>query len=129
MTSRAIVRDAAGGYPRWHFAGTPIYIDALVSDFNNAADVTTVRAAYRAMGLSDAEIDAGLGFAFPAVRPVSAIPEAIALTVQCECGLTRRAVVTPPEYQTDVCPCGRIWRIDRVGPPILVGYLRHGGPA
>ena len=129
MTRRAIVRDSAGGTTRWRFAGTPIFIDALVTDFANATDVTTVRAAYRAMGLSDSEIDNGLQFAFPPVRPVVAVPDAIALTLHCECGITRQAVVTPPEYQTDVCPCGRIWQVENPRSPQLVAHPTPGGSA
>jgi hypothetical protein len=127
--NRAIVRDSAGGTTRWHFAGTPIFVDALVSDFDNATEVATVRAAYRAMGLSDGEIDAALGFEFPPVRPVVAVPAAIALTLQCECGITRQTVVTPPEYQTNVCPCGRIWQIENRLSPLLIAHPSRGGTA
>jgi uncharacterized protein (DUF433 family) len=128
MIARPIVRDpdVLGG--RWHFADTLIYIDTLVADFQNSPSPQTVRAAYRAMGLTDVEIDQALAFTFPAVEPTVVEPEAVAFTIHCECGITRQTVVHAPDFRTDVCPCGRIWQIDTALTPRLVAEQRGRQP-
>jgi hypothetical protein len=120
MQARPIVRDSAQTGGRWHFDGTAIYIDTLVSDVRGAKDAASVRAAYQAMCLSDAEIDAALAFPFPEVAPAYMAADAIALTVHCVCGVQRETFVYPPDYQTDLCPCGRTWQVEVALTPRMV---------
>jgi uncharacterized protein (DUF433 family) len=126
MQVRPIVRDPARTGGRWHFDGTAIYIDTLVSDFRNARDASSVRAAYVAMGVNDAEIDAALAFSFPEVAPAYMAANAVALTVHCLCGVQRETLVYPPDYQTDLCSCGRAWSVDIALTPRVVAGTGPG---
>jgi hypothetical protein len=111
---------------RWRFKGTFIYIDALVADFQRAYDLLTVRAAYRAMGLSDAEVDAGLAFSFPETRSAAVSALSMALSLECVCGISQDVIAGFPDFETTCGACGRLWHIDGKLTPRLVENPRSG---
>ena len=121
---RPQIRDPEFVNGRWRFKGTFIYIDALGTDFQRAHDMLTVRAAYRAMGLSDAEIDSGLAFSFPETREPAVAVKSMAVTLECVCGITQDVIVGFPDFETDCGACGRIWRFDGKLTPRLVDNPR-----
>ena len=125
---RPQIRDPEFVNGRWRFKGTLIYIDALVTDFQGAFDLMTVRAAYRAMGLSDAEIDAGLSFSFPETRSAAVSVKSMAVTLECVCGTSRDVIVGFPDFETDCGACGRVWRIDGRLIPRLIENPKAGTP-
>jgi hypothetical protein len=127
MTALQIVRDLTLHDGRWHFAGTLIFIDALVQDHRRQGEA--IRPGYRAMGLSDEEIEAAITFPFPAVNGREMMAEAIVLDVRCECGIRRKTVVSPPAYETDACPCGRVWRVGVALSPVVVPGTDPGVPS
>jgi hypothetical protein len=63
------------------------------------------------MGLTDEELDAALAFRFPSIGARDIRPTLIGIEVRCECGVKRGTAITPPSYETDACPCGRIWQV------------------
>src|SRR5690349_1123003 len=124
MTAREIVRDLTLHNGRWHFAGTLIYVDALVKDYRRAGEA--IRPGYRAMGLTDAEIDAAIAFPFPAVNGPELAADAVVLQVRCACGMRYHAIVHPPAYETDACTCGRVWRVGIALTPAVVPSTEPG---
>jgi hypothetical protein len=109
MTIRPIVRDHDILNGEWRFDGTLIAIPNLRSDIKRGGK--RARDAYRAMGLSDADIDAGLAFEFPVIGDPAVEVPFMVVTVRCACGVRRKTTVTAPMYETDLCVCGRKWRI------------------
>ena len=109
MTNRPIVRDTAIAGGRWRFEETPIFVDTLRTDYQRSGE--TIRDAYLASGLSDAEFDAAVAFRFPAIREQSAELEGSLVHVNCVCGIDRYAVVDAKTMNLDICPCGRTWHL------------------
>lgn len=109
MPSRPIARDPAVGDSPWCIEGTQIAVMQLQQDVRQRGDAA--RAAYRLMGLTDEELDAALAFRFPSIGVGVIEPEIIGLAVQCECGIKRKTHIAPPAYETDACPCGRVWQV------------------
>jgi hypothetical protein len=109
MTSRPIVRDPNILNGEWRFDGTLIAIRNLRRDIDRGGE--RARDAYRAMGLSDAEIEAGLAFEFPVIEDPAVEVPFMVVTIRCACGVRRKTTVAAPIYETDLCDCGRKWRI------------------
>ena len=109
MMSRPIVREPGILDGEWRFDGTLIAIRNVRQDI----ELRGVRArdAYRAMGLSDAEIRDALAFEFPVIEQPAVNAPFLAIAVRCVCGLLRQTTVSAPMYVTDPCICGRRWRI------------------
>jgi uncharacterized protein (DUF433 family) len=109
MTIRPIIREHDILNGEWRFHGTLIAVRNLRSDIERGGK--HARDAYRAMGLSDADIDAGLAFEFPVIEDPGVEVPFMVVTIRCVCGERRKATVTAPMYETDLCVCGRRWRI------------------
>ena len=109
MVKRSIVRDIDVLTPGWRIEGTLIFVDQIHRDFRVRGEA--VRPRYRQLGLTDEEIDAALAFRFPEVKEAQVEVELAAVRIQCVCGERRRTVITAPTYETDLCICGRSWKI------------------
>jgi uncharacterized protein (DUF433 family) len=109
MTPRAIIRDPDILDGRWHFAGTSIAVADVVRDHEAAP--TGVVETYRFAGLTGAEVQVALLFAFPAVRGVGVSLEYGSVRVDCVCGEhTQKTGVWPLIAEVE-CPCRRTWRV------------------
>jgi len=121
MPPRPIVRDPDVYDGRWHIDGTLIFVPDVQADYRSRGEA--MRASYRRMGLSDPEIDAALAFTFPPVVDAPSIEvKFVSVIVRCVCG-QRRQAMAGPDMETDVCPCGRTWRL-----PIAIEPGRHEPP-
>ena len=109
MTSRPIVRHPSILDGEWRFDGTLIAIRNLRRDIERGGP--RARTAYRSMGLSDAEIEAALAFDFPVIEQPAVEAPFLAVAIRCACGVHRQTTVSAPTYETDLCVCGRRWRI------------------
>ena len=110
MPPRPIVRDLDVYHGQWRIDGTLIFVADLQRDHQRHGDA--VRGPYRAMGITDDEIDAALAFTFPPVLAEPLVePHFVSLTLHCVCGVRRQAMVAWPTLETDQCICGRTWRI------------------
>ena len=90
MTGRAIVRAPDGQAITWVIDGTLIRVADLKRDYQVAGN--QVFPVYRAMGLTDSEINAALAFHFPPVRGTTLDVRLIDLVINCECGEHTHAV-------------------------------------
>jgi hypothetical protein len=109
LTSRAIVRAQDTRAGMWVIEGTLIRVADLKRDFQVAGN--QVFPVYRAMGLTDAEINAGLAFDFPPIRGTTLNVRLIDLVIDCECGEHTQAVRSGAGNDPVECICGRIWQI------------------
>ena len=110
MQARPIVRDPDVYEGRWRIADTLVFVSDIQADHRRSGDA--IRPPYHALGISDAEIEAALAFTFPPVLEAPSIEvRYIGLTVHCVCGVKRQATAVGPELETDVCTCGRTWRL------------------
>jgi hypothetical protein len=117
MPPRPIVRDSAVGDSPWCIEGTRFSVMQIQQDWARSGEPAL--AGYRRLGLTDDELAAVLAFQFPSIGTRQIEPEIIGLAVQCECGIKRRTHVTPPTYETDACPCGRVWQVQVTLTPVV----------
>jgi len=109
MIPRQIVRHPDVAFGRWRFENTSIFIDDLRTD--SQLDEPAAHVAYSALGLSDAEFAAALAFDFPEIAKSGDHFQSPHLLVHCTCGIVRTALVDPTTMETDLCPCGRRWKV------------------
>ena len=109
MNARPIVRDSDILDGKWRFDGTLISVMDLRRDFEAGGE--SVRDSYRAMGLTDAEIDNAFAFDSSATDTVQVQAPFVRVLIRCVCGYRRHAVAAPPDYETTPCVCERRWRI------------------
>jgi hypothetical protein len=109
MSPRPIVRDPLSPPGTWIFAGTLFSVREVQRDLKRSPE--EAHAAYRDLGLSEAELDAALVFALPSVQEVAALVQGITVEIHCVCGERRVAVALPPALELDACICGRVWRL------------------
>ena len=117
MPPRPIVRDPAVEDSPWCIEGTQIAVIQIQQDYARSGEAALD--GYRHMGLTDNELAAALAFRFPSIGARVIEPEIIGLAVQCECGIKRKTYVAPPAYETDACPCGRVWQVDVSLTPVV----------
>ena len=110
MLPRPIVRDPTIGDSPWCIEGTRIAVIHVQQDYARSGEAALD--IYRRMGLSDEELAAALAFQFPSIGAHAIEPEIIGVAIQCECGIKRTTHIAPPTYETDACPCGRVWQVE-----------------
>lgn len=110
MDPRPMVRDPDARAGRWRIADTLIFVSDFQADYRRSGDA--IREPYHALGITDAEIEAALAFAFPPVLEAPSIEvRYIGLTVRCVGDVKRHAMAIGPELETDICTCGRSGRL------------------
>jgi uncharacterized protein (DUF433 family) len=121
MATRAIVRDPEIHRGRWHFTDTTIFVDELHRDYQRRGEA--IRLPYQQLGLTVAEIDAGLAFEYPEVTEPVIELQFTGVTVHCVCGDVRQSTTAAPAFTLDPCVCGRTWQLPiKHITPVLTDY-------